>query len=150
MKLLVFGSCVLFLGLPARAQTDLKSDLLSHASSGQVSTHLTGLEEKTHEPSMLAVDLFAAELTTVLKGRTLRDADAATLVREIDAIFKSAGTSTIGFLEHVANFKAALTSIGVPRLSADDLGQRLEKIGRQVRGPDDTPVDLGPPRRQFR
>ena len=97
---------------------------------------------------MLSIDMFANGLVRALSGHSLREADAATLVKDVDAVFKSAGTSTIRFLDHVASFKAALGSIGVPGMEATTLSNQLEKLGRQVRGPDDTPVDLAPARRQ--
>jgi hypothetical protein len=67
------------------------------------------------------------------------------LVDEIDAVFKSAGTSTSGFLDHIANFETCLTTIGADKGSAHKLAMWLETIGKQVRGPDDTPVKV--PRR---
>jgi hypothetical protein len=150
MRLLVLGSCALFLGLPGYAQNDLKSDLLSvpHASTTQVAAHLKALSEKTHEPSNFAVDVFARDLAHALGLKSLSDAEVTPLVTEIKAVFKSAGTSTVGFLDHVANFKAALHTIGVAPVDIAKLGGELETIGKQVRGPEDTPVELAPARRR--
>jgi hypothetical protein len=149
MRLLVLGSCALFLTLPGYGQNDLKIDLLTHAPEAQVVHHLLSLSEKTHEPSGLTVTFFANDLTKAMAQRQLRNADVTPLVNEIDAIFKSAGTSTVGFLDHIAAFKTAMISLGVSAGDAAKASRELEAIGRQVRGPEDTPVD---PiiRRQFR
>ena len=150
MRLPVLGLCVLFLSLCVRAQPELKADLVAHAPIGQIKGHLKALSEQTHEPSNLTLDFFASGLSRALSGRSLTGAKAAALVTEIDAVFKSAGTSTVGFLDHVAKFKADLVSLGVPAMDAERTAKELEKLGREVRGPEDTPVDLGPPRRRFR
>jgi hypothetical protein len=150
MRLLLVGSCALFLGVTGFAQDDLKSDLLSHAPMTQVAPHLMALSEKTHEPSRLEVDVFARDLVAALSKKSLRSVDARELAGEIDAVFKSAGTSTVGFLEHIGNFKVTLAGVGVPRPEVDRLAQELEKIGREVRGPEDTPVKREPAQRRFR
>lgn len=150
MRLLVPATCALFLGLPGYAQNDLKSDLLSvpHASTTQVAAHLKALSEKTHEPSNFAIDVFSRDLAHVLGLKNLSDAEVTSLVTEINAVFKSAGTSTVGFLDHVAKFKTALGTLGVLPVDIAKLGGELETIGKQVRGPEDTPVDRGPARRR--
>jgi len=148
MRLPVLVACALFLSLPVFGQRDLKADLLSHAGNTQVVADLITLSEKTHEPSVSAIITFVGDLNKILGHRSLSDADAAPLVREIDAILKSAGTSTVGFHEHIAGFRAALMSAGASALDADKAAGDLEKIGRQVRGPEDTPIEPGPLRRR--
>ena len=151
MRLLVPGSCALFLCLPAVAQADLKADLLSHAAQAQVTNRMMALTEKTHEPSRFDVDAFARHLLQGLGKRTLREADASKLASEIDAVFKSAGTSTVGFLDHISDFRTTLGAIGVPANDVNNLGNELRAIGRQVRGPEDAPVRApAPAMRPFR
>ncbi len=106
------------------------------------------LVEKTHEPSRPAVGIFARDLARALGSRPIQETEARRLVLEIDRVFKSAGTSTAGFLEHVANFENALVATGTERSAAHKLAAQLESIGRQVRGPEDTPVQ--PMRARFR
>jgi len=143
MRLLVLGSCALFLCLPAWCQKDLQDDLLSlahiapAAAQKQIALHLTALSEKTHEPSRPSVETFARDLVSALRLRKIEYAQARQLASDIDAVLKSAGTSTLGFLDRVRDFESVLHSIGA---SAGTLGAELEVIGRQVRGPDDTPV----------
>ena len=109
---------------------------------------LKALSEKTHEPSNFAIDVFSRDLAHVLGLKNLSDAEVTSLVTEINAVFKSAGTSTVGFLDHVAKFKTALGTLGVLPADIAKLGGELETIGKQVRGPEDTPVDRGPARRR--
>ena len=138
MKLLVLVPCALFLSLPAFCQKDLRADLTSLArtpqavAERQVALHLMALSERTHEPSRPTLETFARDLVRTLRSRPVTDIQAAQLVSLIDSVFKSAGTSTVGFLEHVRNFHAAT---GSGKLAAE-----LETIGKQVRGPEDTPV----------
>jgi hypothetical protein len=139
MRLLVLASCALLLSLPGYGQKDLKADLLtlSKATNSQVVGHLMALAEKTHEPSRPAVDVFARDLIQFLGHANLRDAEASQLANEVDAVFKSAGTSTAGYLDHIGNFRAVLLTMGV---SPVKLCTELETIGKQVRGPEDAPV----------
>lgn len=145
MKLLVLLPCALFLSLPAWCQKDLRADLTSLArtpqavAERQVALHLMALSERTHEPSRPAVETFARDLVRTLRSRPVTGAQAAQFVSQIDAVFKSAGTSTVGFHEHVQSFQAMA---GSGKLAAE-----LETIGKEVRGPEDTPVM---PARYFR
>lgn len=138
MKLLVLVPCALFLGLPAWCQKDLQADLTSltrtpqTVAERQVALHLKALSERTHEPSRPTLETFARDLVGTLRSHPVTDAQAAQLVALIDSVFKSAGTSTVGFHEHVQKFEEAA---GSGKLAAE-----LEAIGKEVRGPEDTPV----------
>ena len=136
----------MFLCLPGYGQKELKADLLSlpHTTNTEVVSHMMALAEKTHEPARPEVHIFATDLVQFLGHANLHDAEASQLVAEIDAVFKSAGTSTVGFLDHLANFRTVLNSTGVSSGDAAKLGRELETIGRHVRGPDDTPVQFLP------
>ena len=140
VRLLVQFSCVLFLCLPACAQAGLKADLISHADSTKIAADLKALSEKTHEPTGLAVAVFAQDLAGVMRQPKVVDSHVPRLAAEIDAVFKSAGTSTAGFFDHIQNFKTILIEMGVPKSQADKPSRDLEIIGRQVRGPEDTPA----------
>jgi len=150
--------------LPANAQKALlKADLLalSSASESQVSAHIMLMSEKTHEPSRLAVEQFARDLILSFRLATVRSSSPASLpepqadalAAEIDSVLKSAGTSTVGFYDHVARFETIMRTVlgptgsgrtsrlfGSPQLTARSLASQLEAIGKQVRGPDDAPV----------
>jgi hypothetical protein len=142
---------VLSLCLSTYGQTGLlKADLLSisSASESQVSAHIMLLAEKTHEPSRPAVEQFARDLITWSRLSTVRSSSPASLperqadalVAEIDSVLKSAGTSTVGFRDHVARFETIMLAAGSPQPAAHKLAAQLEAVGKQVRGPEDTPV----------
>ena len=150
MRLLVPVACALFLCGPAAGQQQLKTDLLSLSRSSQsaaerdVALHLAALAERTHEPSRAAVEAFARNLVRALRGQSVQEFQAAQLTAEIDSVFKSAGTSTVGFLAHVEDFQTCLAGFVQDKAAVRNLGGQLAAIGKQVRGPEDTPVDLGP------
>jgi len=149
MRLLVQFSCVLFLCLPAFAQAELKADLFARAASTKIVADLRVLSEKTHEPTDLALAFFAQDLAGLMRQPKVVDSHVPRLVGEIDAVFKSAGTSTAGFFDHIQNFKTILIEMGVPRGLVDKPARDLETIGRQVRGPEDTPArPVSTPRRR--
>ena len=148
MKPLLTGLCAFFVCLPGSGQQSLQADLKSHASAPQITDHMMALSEKTHEPARHMVAALARDLAAALGHSTLDDAAAAGLAAHIAAVFRSAGTSTAGFLEHIQGFKTALTTAGVPAAAANRAGDDLLAIGKQVRGPEDTPVDIKPLRRE--
>jgi hypothetical protein len=127
----------------------LKADLLSltASSENQIAAHMMLMAEKTHEPSRAVVEQFARDL---VRSRLspfhpanpvpIPETRVDALVAEIDSIFKSAGTSTVGFHEHVEKFERVMINIGTTQSTAHKLAATLETIGRQVRGPEDTPA----------
>ena len=149
MRSLLLCSCALFLCMPANCQKELlKADMLSlpSVSESQLAGHIMALAEKTHEPLRSDVERFAKDLISS-RGVTIRSLNPASLpesqadamVAEIDSVLKSAGTSTIGFFDHVAHFEAIMVTVGTPPSTAHKLAAQLEAIGKQVRGPEDTP-----------
>jgi hypothetical protein len=46
----------------------------------------------------------------------------------------------IGFHDHVGQFEKIMLAVGTPQSTSHKLAGELEIIGRQVRGPEDTPV----------
>jgi len=160
MRLLVLCSCALVLSLPGNCQKELKADLLSvpHVAMGKsfvatsldrrIAADMMSLTERTHEPSAATVDQLAKGLAKWLQVAKARDSQVEEMVAHIDAVFKSAGTSTSGFLDRVARFEAVLGETGVPPARARELAGLLKEVGKQVRGPEDTPVDV--PQRRIR
>jgi hypothetical protein len=150
MKSLALFLAPVFLCLPAIAQpvTELTGDLraLSQKSgpapelTRQIAAHITALQEKTHEPSAVSVQQFAADLARFLEGKPATGEQAQKLAAHIDKVLKSAGTSTMDFNATVSDFEVTLKAIGVTGLYAHAAANRLENIGKQVRGPDDSPV----------
>lgn len=149
MRSVVLCLYALFLCMPANCQTELlKADLLSpsRSSGSQAADHIMLLAEKTHEPQRSEVEWFAsdliASLATIrsLSPAILPKSQADAIVAEIDSVLKSAGTSTVGFRDHIVHFETIMFTAGTPRWTARRLASQLELIGRQVRGPEDTPV----------
>jgi hypothetical protein len=100
------------------------------------------MAEATHEPSRLSVMQFAHHLigSRPPSAPGLRERQADALAAEINAVFKSAGTSTAGFLGHIAAFENVMVAMGTQKPAARKFAQELQAIGRQVRGPEDTPI----------
>ena len=112
-----------------------KSNVNSHLKQ-QIGEHILALSEKTHEPSSVSLHLFVNALADALAGNRLPDPDADALARDIYRVMQSAGTSTIGFHEVIQGFRARLLALGAKPAAAG----ALERIGREVRGPDDSPA----------
>ncbi len=86
------------------------------------------------EPDPAAV----AKLNSILL--TLhREASASTSIVEV---LESAGIGTYRFKESVARAKQALISLGLTDWKAQGIAERLRMVGKEVRGPDDTPVQM--------
>ena len=126
----------------------LKSDLkglaavrtATPATKRQVGTHILLLAEKTHEPSATALQQFSGSLVEALAGRPLAAEDIDTLADWIEQVLESAGTSTVAFEETIEKFEKRLAKIGVPAARSHLVAVDLERIGKEVRGPEDFPV----------
>lgn len=129
------------------ARQALTDDLLSLSGKSpapqlreQLVDHTFLVAESTHEPKRATVQSFVNELAMALAGRPLARVQAAQLAGEIVYVMQSAGTSTSGFFDAVNQFGGRLSAIGVSPLRAKSVAAQLERMGREVRGPDDFPV----------
>jgi hypothetical protein len=150
-------SLVLALGLSAQAPIEkLKGDLQSLHSAGsvtptftrQLGTHILLMAEKTHEPAAPTLRQFCENLVNALSGRVLKKEEIDGLVADIQHTMQSAGTSTIEFMEKVQDFQTRLTKAGVSEPFAQLVAANLKQIGREVQGPEDTPLKKLPRVRQ--
>jgi hypothetical protein len=108
----------------------------------QFGKDILALSEKTHEPSAAAVQEFANGLAAALGGHALKTEEIDGFARAIESVLQSAGTSTVGFEQTVDDFEKKLMKAGVRALESHQVASSLERVGKQVRGPDDFPVQL--------
>ena len=152
----------LFLAIPlcVWAQADLqalKNDLQAlrtantptskTALAKQVGSHIMLLAEKTHEPKWTTLQQLANGMVYALAGRAVEREDLDAMAGAIQRVMQSAGTSTIGFVETVEDFEKRLAKAGVAASRAHDVASALERVGKEVQGPEDTPVMKFPGRR---
>ena len=154
MKAALFSLLTISLSLSAQsvggvsAAQELKGDLQSlrggappvAAFSRQVGTHILLLAEKTHEPTAPTLARFSDSLVGALAGHVPAQEDLDRLAGDIQQTLQSAGTSTIGFTETIKDFERRLVRAGVPAIRAHLVATNLERVGREVRGPEDAPV----------
>jgi hypothetical protein len=139
--------------LAKRAQEALQADLFSLRGGPQPAQlqqrvdHIFALAERTHEPKRASVEGFANSLANALKGRSLTRASTAGIANVITRVMQSAGTSTVGFFNVVGEFKSQLARSWVPDVQAGLVSEGLERVGKEVRGPEGAPVRQ--PRRQI-
>lgn len=110
------------------------------ALTHQLGAHLLLLAEKTHEPSSSTIGRFADSLVGAVAGHALSREDVGRLALDIQQTLQSAGKSTAGFEETIQDFEKRLMRAGVPAVRSHLAASNLERIGREVRGPEDTPV----------
>jgi hypothetical protein len=142
-------SLALALDLSAQSPVErLKSDVqvlrersaATPAMMRQVSGHISLLAEKTHEPKAPTLQQFTNNLVYALAGHPLTPEESGGLCADIEHVMQSAGTSTRIFSDTVEDFEKRLTAAGVPATRAHDVASDLERVGKEVRGPEDTPV----------
>ncbi len=107
---------------------------------GQVGTHILMMAQKTHAPKAPTVQQFAQGLVTALAGHSPAQHETDGMAADIEQTLQSAGTSTVGFEGAVRDFERRLMRAAVPAVRAHLVASSLERIGREVRGPEDAPV----------
>jgi hypothetical protein len=148
MKAAVLSFVAISLCLSAQTSGGLKSDLQSlrtgapatPALAQQVGAHILVLAEETHEPKFPTLKQFSESLVSALAGHSFGQEDLDRLAGDIQQTVQSAGTSTIGFEETIQDFEKRLMRTGVKSARAHLVASNLERLGREVRGPDDRPV----------
>ena len=118
----------------------LKDGNSSDAVSAQFAADLTALADRDHRPSSIRIKVLADELTMVLNAKNLRPDALPQIAGPIFDVLQSAGTSTMGFNDSVTRFETALRLLNVEPRRARSAADRLRAIGKEVRGPDDSPV----------
>jgi hypothetical protein len=134
------------------AEKDLQKDLtsklteLQHVNqdsakrSDDLTQVLLAVPEAGHRPSRAAVGPLARHLTTALAGRALPAPVANDLATSLIGVFRSAGMGTSEYKALVARFDQALSRAGVSAGAAQTVSSSLADVGKEVRGPQDTPL----------
>ncbi len=110
------------------------------AFTRQVGAHILMLAERTHEPKPPTLQRFSESLVAALAGHSPAREDIDRLAGDIEEVLQSAGTSTAGFQQTIQDFEKHLMRAGVPAVRSHLVASNLEHIGREVRGPEDAPV----------
>ena len=153
-------TCCLFLlgtGLVAQSGSDdtpdkaavakLNSILLtlngatSSAVSRQLADAILSMAESYHKPTRATVLRFAEELANGLAFKELPVKPISQVSASIVEVLESAGIGTYKFKESVERARQALISLGLPGWKARSVAEFLRMIGKEVRGPDDMPVE---------
>ena len=113
----------------------------------QMGTHMLLMAEKSDEPSAATLRQFCETLAGSLSGRVMGPSEIEGLATDIRQTLESAGTSTIAFQDTIRDFEWRLRRVSVAAARAHLAASLLERVGREVRGPEDTPV-MKFPRRQ--
>jgi len=134
------------------AQKDLQKELTSKLSASQhahrdatqrsdeLMNAIMALAEAGHRPSRTSVATLARELTEALSGRKFPTAAANQLANSIIGVLHSAGTATAEFRQSISRFEKTLSGIGVSATATQTIARRLTEVGKEVRGPEDTPL----------
>jgi hypothetical protein len=100
---------------------------------------LLNASEKDHPPKSVTVEQFAKSLVAGFSGKSSSTPVAARIEKSILEVLHSAGTSTSGFKATLRDFERALRDGKVTPVHQKELADLLEALGREVRGPEDTP-----------
>ncbi len=120
----------------------LHREASASAVSRQLADGIMSLAESYHKPTRATVVRFAEELAYGLASRELPAKFVTQVSTSIVEVLESAGIGTYRFKESVARAKQALISLGLTDWKAQGIAERLRMVGKEVRGPDDTPVQM--------
>jgi hypothetical protein len=116
------------------AMRDARADRSSLAS--QLVDEMMTLANANHQPTMSTVAGFADELTSVLLGRNITNA-------QLDVLQQSIGEALSGSTANynsTSRFRETLTAVGIDNPSKSVITKLFMAIAEDVRGPDDAPV----------
>ena len=140
--------CLLLLGAALTAQvTSMESTFLAlkdpHVNrrplSVKLATEITLLAKtkgRDQDFSPGTVERFSEDLTTALLGKNITTDRAAALQKAMADVLSGKGST---FLP-AARFRETLLSCGVDDRNTQVVVDRFTHLGREVRGPDDTPL----------
>jgi hypothetical protein len=129
--LIVAGAGALF--------ADLGSSLMA-PNEAAVANEILSLSEDGHRPSQFTVARLSKNLCTALRARPLSRPQVSRLAAAIQAVMESAGTGTGRFKAAIGHAQNALLSLGASPAATRDAVASLTQLGKEVRGPDDTPL----------
>jgi len=130
------------------AAQDLKGDLQSLRAGArstpefihQLSGHVLLLMDKAHQPKAPSVEQFAQSLATALSGHSFSQNDIDGLAADMERALRAPGASLSAFEQTVKDFERRLMRAGVPPARARLVASSLERLAKEVRGPEDTPA----------
>jgi hypothetical protein len=150
-----FAVCFVCLGVLAGAQSspavnELTSTLMmlrdAHPSRDAINRRFVAgvmaTVEKPNRPFQSEVEDFTSELTAALIGRRFSSSDLVPLTSAIVDVMHSAGVGTVAFHGSVERFEKGLLALQMDAPRARSIANRLEELGKEVRGPEDMPVRL--------
>ena len=127
---------------PKAAFNKLKSTLIAlrDPRADRIASHLVDemmtLANANHQPTRSTVAGFADELTSVLLGRNITNAQLDVLQQSIGEVLSG---STANY-NSASRFRETLTAVGIDNPSKRVITNLFMAIAEEVRGPDDAPV----------
>jgi|SRR5579862_3685078 len=110
------------------------------AISQQLTDAILSLAPRDRLPSRPTVAAFADEMAGSLIGKNLGDGGVLVLRRAITDVLNPAGAT----IAKASSLRKELGSLGIDAEKAHAISSRYVKIGEEVRGPDDIPVQPQP------
>lgn len=105
-------------------------------NSRQLADAMMSLAADDRRPARGTVEKFADELTGVLAGRKLTDAQSIGLRTSLAAVMRGANSN----YHSAKQFRDSLASLKLFPATEQSLTTKFIAIGEEVRGPDDAPV----------
>jgi hypothetical protein len=118
----------------------------SSAVSRQLADAILSMAESYHKPARGTVVRFAEELANGLAFKELPVKPISQVSASIVEVLESAGVGTYKFKEAVERARQALVALGLMDWNARSIAEHLRAIGKEVRGPEDMPVQRFLPR----
>lgn len=147
------AACFVFLAVTATAQnspavSELTSTLMTlrdvHASRDSVNKRFVAgvmaTVKKPTRPFQSEVEDFTSEFTAAIVGRRFAASDLTPMTSAVVEVMHSDGVGTTVFRASLERFQKGLVALGVGGSRSQSITSRLEALGKEVRGPEDTPV----------
>jgi hypothetical protein len=112
----------------------------SSAVSRQFADAILSMAESYHKPSRPSVVRFSEELANGLALKELPVKPISQVSASIVEVLESAGVGTYKLKESVERARQALVALGLMGGNARSIAELLLTIGKEVRGPEDMPV----------
>ena len=96
--------------------------------------------EPAHLPARGFVQALARDLGETLSGRNLPRNAVDRIATGINAVLCSAGVATPDFKQMISGVEKTLSNAGVHTAAVQGIAARLTAVGKDVRGPQDSPL----------
>jgi hypothetical protein len=118
----------------------LRAGATPAAASRQLADVILSMAESYHKPTRETVLRFAEELANGLASKELPAKSISQVSASILEVLESAGIGTYRFKESVERTRQSLIALGLPDWQARSIAELLRRVGKEVRGPEDMPV----------